>query len=666
MAQDQAVATGTTEPPAPRPRPTRAESFLGIHHDFHARDIDVPVGANTTPEMVERIITRVRPDYIQTDCKGHHGLSSYPTKVGNPAPNIVGDPLRVWRDVTAEHGVALYVHYSGVVDAKAVELNPEWARLNEFYSEDPSHAVSLFSPYAEELMIPQIKELIDVYDIDGIWVDGDCWGAGRDYSDAALAAFKEETGITDGFLTPADPHYGDFTDWSRDVFRRYLRQYVDELHAYKPGFQIASNWAFSSFMPEPVFAGVDFLSGDSAPITRSYPRFEARVLAHQGRPWDLMTWSFGGGFALEGTPVVGLKSATQLQQEAATIISLGGGYQSVSNQRLDGSIIDWHLDVMHDVAQFCRDRQALSHNAELVPQIALLHAGPDAYPAEGPLFVSIGFVDHALGVLEALLGAQHVVDIRMPHQLAGRLGDYPLIVVPEWRTLPEDFLKELRSYVHDGGNLLAIGPRCAAMFADELDVRFTGAVIEDAVKFLEYDGWLDGRKAAYQPFELGPRATPFGTMYDEFGPTVGGEPAASIATYGAGRIAAIYQDLGTYYRNQTTSIPRKFLSRLVGELFPAPAVEVVGSPFVEVVLARKAGKTVVHLVNTAGQQDNARVYIFDEIPPVGPLDVRLRLDAEPTRVTLEPGGTDLSHTYADGVLTARVPSLDVHRMVVVE
>lgn len=642
----------------------RADSFLGIHHDFHARDIDVPVGRNTTPEMVESIIKRVRPDYIQTDCKGHHGLSSYPTKVGNPAPNIVGDPLRIWRDVTAAHGVALFVHYSGIVDEKAVELRPEWARLGENGEPDPTHAVSLFSTYASELMVPQIKELIDEYQIDGIWVDGDCWAAGRDYRPEALDAFRAETGIDDGFLTAADPHYLEFTQWSRDVFRRYLKGYVDELHEYAPGFQVTSNWAYSSFMPEEPTIDLDFLSGDSAPITKSYARFEARVMAQQGVPWDLMTWSFGGGFMLEGTSPVGLKTAPQLEQEAATIISLGGGYQSVSNQKLDGSIIEWHLDVMEEVGEFCRQRQELSHKADLVPQIALIHSGEASYGGPGPLFLSIGLVDALLGTLEALLAAQHVVDIRMPHQLRDGLDQYPLVVVPEWPSLPDGFRDELVGYVERGGNLLVIGPRAMMLFEDELDLTLEDGIDDQAVRFIEHDGWLDGRKGAHQPVSLGATARPVGKMYDEFDFTGNAEPAASISPYGKGQIGAIHMNLGEAYRNTATAINRKFLDRVVRELFPEPAVEVTGSHFVEVVLARKNDKTVIHLINSAGPQDNARVNIFDEIPPLGPLTVKHRIERTPARVTLEPGGLELKVSYDKGVAQVEVPRLEVHSMVV--
>ena len=109
------------------PRLKRSESFVGVHFDFHAGR-DVPnIGEKTTPEMVQEIIDAIQPDFIQIDSKGHPGLTSYPTKVGNPAPGVVADSLRIWRRVTARNGVALYTHYSGVWDNEAVARHPEWA-----------------------------------------------------------------------------------------------------------------------------------------------------------------------------------------------------------------------------------------------------------------------------------------------------------------------------------------------------------------------------------------------------------------------------------------------------------------------------------------------------------------------------------------------------------
>ncbi|MHB9047168.1 MAG: alpha-L-fucosidase, partial [Pirellulales bacterium] len=108
----------------------RAESYFGIHFDFHAGPDCREIGKNTTRAMIEKILTAARPDYVQIDCKGHPGLSSYPTNVGNQAPGFVGDPLRLWREVTAEHGVGLYMHYSGVWDSQAIRLHPDWGVVN--------------------------------------------------------------------------------------------------------------------------------------------------------------------------------------------------------------------------------------------------------------------------------------------------------------------------------------------------------------------------------------------------------------------------------------------------------------------------------------------------------------------------------------------------------
>jgi hypothetical protein len=80
------IATAADSEPK---RLKRAESFLGIHFDFHAGPDCTEVGKNTTPAMIDSIIDLVHPDYLQCDCKGHPGYSSYPTQVGNPAPGFV-------------------------------------------------------------------------------------------------------------------------------------------------------------------------------------------------------------------------------------------------------------------------------------------------------------------------------------------------------------------------------------------------------------------------------------------------------------------------------------------------------------------------------------------------------------------------------------------------
>ncbi|UCG56305.1 MAG: hypothetical protein JSU70_15730, partial [Phycisphaerales bacterium] len=633
----------------------RSESFFGLHFDLHAQASDDRIGENVTPKMVENIVDKIKPDYIQVDCKGHPGISSYPTKVGNPAAGFVRDQLKIWRDVTARRGVALYMHYSGVWDQAAVTANAAWARIDEKGKRD-WRLTSVFGPYVDELLIPQLKELRDVYRVDGVWVDGECWAVAYDYSKAAIGAFREKTGVTEVPRKPADLHYAEFTEFCREGFRRYFNHYVTALHEHDPGFQICGNWAFSSFMPEPVSIDVDFLSGDFSPNDGvNSARFEGRCLRSQTEycraggdragagqvGWDLMAWSFyrsDGGCR-------STKSATQLQQEAAVVLALGGGFQAYFKQKRDCSIYDWQVDIMRGVAEFCRARQQFCHKAEPVPQVALLYSGKATYRNATRLFGSWGELLTPLkGVLRALLNSQYSVEILMEHHLKGRMHGYPLIVVPEWDFLEEGFRKELVEYVADGGNLLLIGPEAAALFRNQLGVSFEGPA-EVRNRWIEHNGRLAGIKTLHQSVRIKSDARPFGKLYSENDVKNSPEIAASIAGYGRGKIAATYFDFGERYQHAGTDVARDFLNSLVRTLFPEPIVEVTGSHYVDVTVNRIGGRLAVNLVNTAGPHADNNVYVFSDIPQVGPLEITIRSKTRPRKLTLQPKGEAIRYRY---------------------
>ena len=105
---------------------TRAESYFGIHCDFHAKPSkNDTIGTNLREEDIREICRTLQPDFIQIDCKGHPGWASYPSEIGNAMPHFVGDPLALWRKVTREEGVALYMHYSGIYDIKYCNEHPD-------------------------------------------------------------------------------------------------------------------------------------------------------------------------------------------------------------------------------------------------------------------------------------------------------------------------------------------------------------------------------------------------------------------------------------------------------------------------------------------------------------------------------------------------------------
>jgi hypothetical protein len=648
----------------------RSESFLGIHFDFHADADCQEIGKNTTPEMIESIIRQVKPDYIQCDCKGHPGFSSYPTRVGYPAQGIVADALRIWRQVTAEHGVGLYMHYSGVWDAEAVKHHPDWARVDETGERD-KNLTSTFGPYVDELLIPQLKELCDAYYVDGVWVDGECWATRHDYGEQVLGAFRKETGILDIPRMPGDPHFFEFSEFCREGFRRYLRHYVDELHQHNSGFQIASNWAYTSFMPEPVEIDVDFISGDYTPQNSvNSARLEGRCIARQGKPWDLMAWGFSKKIRSDSDtePANCTKSARQLMREAAIVLALGGGFQAYFTQKRDGSVRLWEMQVMSEVAEFCRARQKFCHHAEAVPQIGLLYSSAAFYRKNTQLFAH--WHDELVpmqGILQSLLESQYAVEILMEHHLLARMAEYPLIIIPEWEYLEANFKAALLDYVRDGGNLIVIGPKAAALFKEELQIAFTGELDGKATQWLEFYYHLGGlSRNPSQSVKLGDGVKPFGKLYPDNNPLGPYETAASITPFGKGKIAATYFNFGERYLHGATWVARDFLSGLVKELYPEPLVVVSGSHDVDVTINRIDGKLAINLVNTAGPHADRDIYAFDNIPPVGPLDMIIRSKSAPLKVTLEPGGLAIPFQYEDEEIKLVLPWLEIHEVIVVE
>lgn len=645
---------------SPPPRLKRAESFLGIHFDFHAGPDCKEVGRNTTRAMIENIIDRVRPDYLQIDCKGHPGYSSYPTKVGNPVPGFVGDPLRLWREVTAQRGVALYMHYSGVWDGHAVK-NPGWAAADA--SGKPSaRATSFWGPYVDQLLIPQLRELAGDYGIDGVWIDGDCWAAMPDYSESAVKAFRVATGFDAVPQKPGEPHWFEWLEFNRQAFRGYLNHYIAEVKRTNPTFQICSNWAFTDHMPEAVCAPVDFISGDYAPDDSvNSARLAGRFLPRQGKAWDLMAWSF----SRKPSPTPGgrmQKTAVQLQREAAVVLALGGGFQAYHKQKRDGSIYDEEMAVMAEVAKFCRERQAICHHAEAVPQIALLFSTAAHYRTINGLFsrnnARIG------GVLQALLDSQQSVELAAEHHLAGRMGEYPLIIVPEWPYLDPAFKRDLVAYANGGGSLLLIGPRTAALFQEELGVTLDGNANANAPLFLQHEGALVAVTGNRQPVKLSRDAVSIGAMVATKDGVSPPQPAASMTKFGRGKIAATYFSFGAAYTKEPSETARAFLAGLVRQIFPNPLVAVEGSREVDVCVARNHGKLLVNLVNTAGPHRTQP--IIDTIPPVGPLTVTIRVPREPRRVTLEPGGRPLAYDSRNGKIRMTLPELAIHDIIAVE
>jgi hypothetical protein len=641
--------------------PKRADSFFGLHFDLHPKKDDTILGRDITEDMVLRLLDEVKPDYVQYDCKGHPGYAGYPTEVGTPSPGIVKDSLAIWREATRKRGVALYVHYSGVWDSIAIEQNPDWARIDEEGKADPN-ATSTFGPYCDELLIPQLKEAIDFYDLDGVWVDGDCWATKPDYNKAARRAFEERTGSKELPRKFGEPGWNEFLDLCRSQFRKQVRKYVDALHEHKSDFQIASNWMYSTLAPEPVTIQLDYISGDFSPVDSvNNSRMEARYMSSNGLPWDLMAWGHNRGRVCKSS----IKNPVQLKQEASVVISQGGGFQVYYNPTRGGWIDDWMIRIMADVSRFCRVRREFSHPTETVPQVAMLLSRNDLYRQGQRLFGPWGEVmAPAHGMLHALLELHLSVDVLAEHQLGERANDYPMVVLPEWQHLPGDLVDALVEYAKGGGLLVLVGSATAGMFEDHLGVDFDGDP-QDLDVYLEGGPALAWVGGSWQMVEANSAETVGGGYLstDTRGKKL---TTATVNKVGDGKIAAIYGPYASVYRRSHNSVMGRFLRDMLRNTRPHLMALFAGRSSFDVALRRKGPDLLAHISNTNGMQLSPDHTILDTIPSTGPIFSEIRSSREPEDVFLEPWHRPVEWLWVDGELTVFIDQVPIHSVLVAQ
>lgn len=644
--------------------------FFGLHYDLHANVSDTCLGAELTHDHLRVELAKVMPDFVQCDCKGHPGYSSYPTKIGSPSPGIIKDALRIHRDVTAELGIPLSVHYSGVWDTRALELHPEWAART--ISGDPQGQTGSpngdftcrLSPYADELMIPQMLEIIDEYDIDGFWVDGDNWAVFDCYCPRCREEFRRRTGIAQPPADSSDPNWLLWRAFQRDVFVEYVRKYADAVHARKPDCAVCSNWAYSVRMPGAVELPLDYLSGDFTPsFGAERAEMEGRYISSHRMPWNLMAWTFCR--TDEASPWQ-MKTVPHLCQEAAEVMSCGGAVFLYNQPQRSGWLTGWHQDIFAEVAQFCRDRRAYSEHTASLPEAAVLLDDYHVWQKNTAPFCIGTSIHSAEGALHALVENQWHTDVVGESHLLASIDDFQLVVVPEQTSLSAEMLAALEVYVCSGGSLLITGAVVADAYAELAGVEADGEA-RDEVWHLSTDGEVATMQGPWQPVRAR-NAEIYAPIMSDQQPDKDetSYPAVTVRHLGAGQVIAIHGDIMNAYYNTHHPRIRRFISRLLEDCAVPRRVIADASPNIEITLRRRDNFVAVHLVNRATNPPlSPRAHIIEQVPAEGPVSLRFRCDAQPVGVTLQPGGRDVAWRYENGWVAATVPQVAIHEILVI-
>jgi hypothetical protein len=356
-----------------------------------------------------------------------------------------------------------------------------------------------------------------------------------------------------------------------------------------------------------------------------------------------------------------------LRQEAAQVISLGGGFQVYYGQNRDASLKKTYFERMSKLASWCRERQETCFKSKAIPQIALWYSTYAWKKAQDRLY-SYNENDRMSQTLSILLDGRQSVEVLMDHHLKDRIGNYPLIVLPEWADVGDEMKQCVLEYVQNGGILLVIGASATAAFQDQLGSKPIDRQNDGYVFFYSDKDQYGSTQTKWQKIETEPDVKVIGQFMTSDDPDYYATekyPMATITGYGKGKIAGIYCDLSVPYMNMRSSYICKMVNNMVAELLPEPLVKVEGEGDIHFVLAEKNDKWIANIINVAGGHYNFRMSLYDSIPPTGPVTLYVTTDKHLKKAVLEPEKKALQiKKISKDKYSVSIPPVAIHSAVV--
>jgi hypothetical protein len=664
--------------------------YFGLHFDLHAKETDFELGTRCSPEELRPQLELMNPDWVQADAKGHTGHCSWFSETPGALvpPKMEMDQLRQWRETTKQMGKPLHCHYCATMDHGTAAKFPEWTVVpspksqkveeGQNRSSNARAKICYRSPYLEQIMLPQLKELIDRYDVDGFWVDGEICFAETCYCERCLKAFKEETGISEPPQDGGDPGWARWVDFHHRGFQEYVTKYCDAIHAHKPGVLVCSNWMQSLNDPGAPVVPIDWISGDGAARNGiDFTRCEARFMSTRGKPWDYMLWNwYGMGNMNNPATNFTTKPVQCLEQEGAVVLALGGNLQIYEQPHgiRTGQMVNWRMKRLGEVGKWVRKRQSICQGSTMFPQVAVLHSEHHVRKIWTDNNILWGCKTGPVrGAVLSLSECHYGVDIMDEWALAPVLEDFPVVVAPEQDEMSDAMISALMEYVSEGGKLLVSGAKALERF-DNAFFGISDYKIEKEAKYYVSadDGNVPVFSRQWAVMELD-SATPAGGVLCNHFPTdenLTDIPSVIVNMYGKGTVVYVPFGVFDYYHTLRYPLVRAFIGECAKLAAGKLAVRVTAPRCIEVFLRKQGDATVIHFVNRLnGLPDPQNHGMVDDIPAVGPVAVEVDLDKKAGHVEHVFEDSNFNCTYERteiGVtLKAELARIHIHSAVVI-
>ncbi|MBT3286796.1 MAG: hypothetical protein HN380_05570 [Victivallales bacterium] len=652
-----------------------------IHLDFHTSEHLPAIGSHFRKEQFQEALQLGNVNLINVFGKGHHSWSYYPTRIGNPHPNLTCDLLGGQIEACHEIGVKAPIYFTMGWSAYDAETHPEWCMRNPdgsivgAWPEDvapdaPKHIFQwkCLCPSGEyhDLMVAQTEEICQTYPVDGLWYD--IYQASRlCYCENCRRGMKD-AGLDVERIQDVE-HYRAQTivRHAEDLKRLILGQHP-EASVYFNGITTLDRHENARHRIYSINTKNDL---EDLPTTwGGYDKFpiRAKFFYKEQKPYVAMSGKFHTSWGEFG----GFKTPEAIRYEAASMIAFGASCN--------------FGDQLHPCGEMDLGTYAnIGHAYQYVEQIEDYGIGATPVASLGLWLAHEGTADE--GTARMLMEEQIDFDVVGP---GDDLTPFEAIVVPSKIGALESSQDAIAEYVAAGGKLLILGDGALNASRDALTVdvgaTYLGAGSYD-MDFTVVGAALAGNGLVPSPFlnytaalRIGPTNADVLAHLREpyFSRTYGAycghqntpnrlENAAHPAVIRHGNVIWLAHALDRMYYTQGAIVHRQLFANALRLLHAAPMAEADMPSCGRISLLHQPEhqRYVLHLLYASPLQ-RGRCLVIEDLPELHNVKVALRLPEEIKSLHLIPADGTLPMATTDGVLTTTIPSFSCHCAIVAE
>lgn len=646
--------------------------FRQVHLDFHTSERIDDVGKNFDKEQFKTALKTGHINSITLFSKCHHGWSYHPSKANEMHPHLDFDLLKCQIEAAHEIGVKTPVYISAGYDEKVLREHPQWRNESkdhyfDNYEAPCFHLLCFNTPYLDYLL-NQIKEVLENYDADGIFLD--IVGVRR-----CCCASCTKTMFERG-MNPNDDR--DILALGEEVYANYLKRVRETVDNIRPGLPVFHNSGHIRQGRRDLAYANSHLEIESLPTGEwgydHFP-FSAKYVQNLGLEYLGMTGKFHKSWGEFG----GYKHPNALRYEASLSAAFGAkcsiGDQLAPNGKMDFTtykLIGAAYSELEAKEPWLGDVTPISDIGVLSLESVLNDANEFSDSA------NLKTAD--IGVGRILLEGKYQFSVL---DTKSDFDKYKVIILPDEIVLNAETYKKLVQFVENGGKILASGN--SGISDGKFLFDFGGKYISKGEYKPSYIRPNEGNEnetdyIMYEPYnvvecgtgkELAKVIQPYFNRTSQHFCSHQHAPSSGIQG-GSGVIQGkdgiyIAWNIFTDYAENGELISKTTVINALDKLLDGQKslATNLGSMGVSS-LMRQKNRYIAHLLYAVPTKRGNDTEIIEDIYPVNGVTLSIRTDEPVKRVYLAPQNKDIAFAFDGNCVSVNDISVNCHQMIIFE